>query len=178
MLQESTTKKVLRIFFQEPTKTHYLKEISRKTGVAHTSISKILETFLEQGIITMKKEARGARLFPEYMYDFQNSSNKTLKRINNLEDLYLSGLIEEIIKKTSPMCITLFGSYEKGEDTEESDIDIFIEAEIVKIDLKEYEELLKRKIELHFNLDIKSYPKELRNNIANGTNLFGQFHLY
>ncbi|MFW5852484.1 MAG: nucleotidyltransferase family protein [Nanoarchaeota archaeon] len=178
MLQKSTTQRVLKIFFQEPTKTHYLKEISRKTGIAHTSISKILERFLEEEIIVLKKETRGSRIYPEYMYNFQNNSNKTLKRLSNLEELYSSGLIEEIIKHSSPRCITLFGSYEKGEDTEESDIDIFVESEKVKMNLEKYEELLRRKIELHFNLDIKNHPKELRNNIANGTNLFGQFYLY
>ena len=178
MLHKSTTQKILRIFLQEPTKTHYLKEISRKTGISHTSISKILEKFLNEEIITMKKETKGLRVFPEYMYNFQNTYNKTIKRLHNIECIYESQLIEKLIAKTTPRCITLFGSYEKGEDTEESDIDIFVEAEIVELDLKKYEEFLKRKIELHFNLDIKNYPKELRNNIANGTNLFGKLYLY
>ena len=178
MLQKSTTKKVLKIFLQEPTKVHYLKEISRKTGIAHTSISKILEEFLKEEIITIKKETKGSRVFPEYMYNFHKRENKTIKRLNNIEYIFESKLIEQLITKTSPRCITLFGSYEKGEDTEESDIDIYIEAENINLDLRKYEELLKRKIELHFNMDIKNYPKELRNNIANGTNLFGQFYLY
>ena len=38
MLQKNSIYKTLEIFFLEPTKEHYLIEISRKANIAHTSI--------------------------------------------------------------------------------------------------------------------------------------------
>ena len=72
-----------------------------------------------------------------------------------------------------PKCIVLFGSFQKGEDIEQSDIDLFIESPKLKIDLKKFEKKMKRKIELHFKENFSKYPKELKNNIINGTVLFG-----
>ena len=76
-----------------------------------------------------------------------------------------------------PQSIVVFGSYQKGEDTEDSDIDIFVEANEEKINLEKFEKLLNRKIQLHFNPNFKTYSKELKNNIANGW-VFGGYLKY
>ena len=178
MLHESTTKRILKVFFDEPKKQHYLKEISRKTDIAHTSVKPILEKLKKQGIIKERIEKRGSRDFPMFLADFQKKEHKALKRLYNLESLMDSGIIEHIIKKTTPSCIYVFGSYSRGEDTEDSDIDIFIEAEKKDIDNKTFENVLKRKIEPHFNPDFRKYPKELKNNIINGTKLYGHLEAF
>lgn len=173
MLQKSTTQKVLEIFFREPTKAHYLKEISRKTDTAHTSIAPILERLTKLNLIKKHIEKRGTRDFPVYLADLQQPTHKFLKRIYNIHSVMESGLAEKIIIKTSPGCIFLFGSCSRGEDTEESDIDIFIEAEKTDIDLRQYEKILGRRIQLLFNEDFSKLPKELKNNIINGVKLHG-----
>ena len=66
--------------------------------------------------------------------------------------------------------IVLFGSFAKGEDIEDSDIDLYIETLSKKnIDLEKFEKLLKRKIQIfrHKNLNEISNP-HLANNIING----------
>ena len=73
----------------------------------------------------------------------------------------------------APKSIVLFGSYQRGEDIENSDIDLFIESKKEKLDINIFEKKLKRKIELHFKEDFTSYPKELKNNIINGIVLSG-----
>ena len=173
MLPDSTTTKIMKIFFYEPTKRHYLKEISRKARIAHTSVMKELNFLLKENLIKKHLEKRGSRNFPIYTADFRNPRHKTLKSINNLESMMFSGLIERIVEKTTPSCIILFGSYARGEDTEDSDIDLFIEGEQEDLNLEDFEKNFKRKIDLHFNPDFKSYPKELKNNIMNSIKIYG-----
>ena len=84
-----------------------------------------------------------------------------------------SGIIAHIEEKLTPKCIVLFGSYQRGEDTEESDIDLFIEAKHKTINTKQFEKKLNRKVELHFNKSFTKYPQELKNNIINGIVLHG-----
>ena len=82
-------------------------------------------------------------------------------------------MIEFIEEKLMPKSIVLFGSYRRGEDTESSDIDLFVECKEESINLKPFEKVLGRKIEIHFKEDFMSYPKELKNNIINGIVLNG-----
>jgi predicted nucleotidyltransferase len=77
-----------------------------------------------------------------------------------------------------PGCIVLFGSYLRGEDTEESDIDLFVEADKKEIRLERFEGLLKRKIELHFRRDFGKISKELKNNIINGLVMQGYLEAF
>ena len=50
----------------------------------------------------------------------------TKKRIFNLNQLYKSNILKEIINKFSPEVISVMGSYSRGEDIEDSDIDLLI----------------------------------------------------
>jgi len=77
-----------------------------------------------------------------------------------------------------PKVIILFGSYQRGEDIEESDIDIFVEGKKEELNLDKFKKQLKRNIQLHFQEDFKKYPKELKNNIVNGIMLDGYLEAY
>ena len=96
---------------------------------------------------------------------------------NNLFILYDSGVIEFLKNKIMPNSIVLFGSFSRGEDLEESDIDLFIESEIKVIDLKKFEKKLKRKINLNFNSNINNLKKPFLNNLINGIVLYGGISL-
>ena len=58
------------------------------------------------------------------------------------------------------MFADLFGSYSRGEDVEESDIDLFVEAKERNLDIRRFEKALGRKMQLHFKEDINLFPKE------------------
>ena len=88
--------------------------------------------------------------------------------IYNLSSLLESGLIKFIEEKFMPKSIILFGSYRRGEDIENSDIDIFVECKEKKLNLDKFERKLNRNIQLHFKENFNLYPKELKNNIMNG----------
>ena len=69
--------------------------------------------------------------------------------------------------------IILFGSFLRGEDTEESDVDLFVEAPGQKLKFTRFEKRLGRRVELHFNESFHSYPTELKNNLVNGLVVHG-----
>lgn len=178
MLQKCSIFKVAGIFFDEPTKAHYLAEISNKVGLAHTSIKKHLLQLEKLSIIKESLEKKGKRNFPVYKADLESERYKKYKKINNIIQIEESGLIDFLKERLMPKSIVLFGSYSRGEDIEDSDIDLFIECEKEEIDVGKFEKQLNKKIELHFKEDFKKYAKELKNNIVNGIVLYGYLEVF
>ena len=178
MLQKCNMWKVGAIFFREPIKKHYLMEISKKSKLAHTSIKRYLLLLKKDSIIKESVEKKGNKRYPLYQANFDNIEYKFYKKIYNLCQLKNSGLISFLKKKLMPNVIVLFGSYAKGEDTDESDIDIFVECQQEKIILSKFEKYLGRYIQLHFKRKFQDYPKELRNNIINGIILNGYLEAF
>ena len=172
MLQECSVFNVAGVFFNEPTKEHYLLEISHKTDLAHTSVKNYLSELVKLGILIETLDKKGKRVFPTYKANLESKEYKIYKKIHNFYKLEESGLIDYLNDKIMPKCIVLFGSYARAEDTEDSDIDLFVEGKEQKIDLTKYETLLKRKIQLHFK-DFQKFNTELKNNIINGIVLRG-----
>jgi len=173
MLQNSSMTKIAETFFNEPTKPHYLIEISKKSKLAHTSAKSYLISLKKNGIIQETIEKKGKRNFPIYMANLANPKYKLYKKLFNLNKILDSGLVDFLRDKFMPRTIILFGSYSRGEDVENSDIDIFVEAKKQEVNLQQFENKLKRKISLHFNENFNNYSKELKNNIINGEILYG-----
>lgn len=178
MLQNSSIIKIAEIFFNEPTKSHYLIEISKKSKLAHTSTKSYLITLKKENIIKETIEKKGKRNFPIYTANLANAEYKLYKKIYNLNKVLNLGLVDFLRDKFMPKTIILFGSYSRGEDIENSDVDIFVEAKKQDINLQQFENKLKRKIELHFNENFNNYAKELKNNIANGNILYGYLEVF
>lgn len=178
MLQKCSIFKIAGIFFNEPTKGHYLAEISKKAKLAHTSAKKHLKELTGLSIINETIEKRGNRKFPVYNAETESKEYRFYKRIYNLEKIKQSKLINFLKDNLMPNNIVLFGSYARGEDIESSDIDLFLECKKEEIILKNFESSLNRKIQLHFKDNFSDFPKELKNNIANGIVLDGYLEAY
>lgn len=174
MLQKCSIIKVAAVFFNEPVKNHYLIEISKKSKLAHTSVKKHLTTLKNLSIIKESIEEKGNRKFPIYKANINDETYRYYKKIYNI--LQLKELTKFLKDSLMPKSIVLFGSYQKGEDIENSDIDIFIECKEEKIDLTKFR--LNRNIQLHFKKNFSEYPKELKNNIINGTTLAGYLEVF
>ena len=160
-------------FFINPSKEHYLMDISRNIGLAHTSIKKNLKGLVKLGMISEHSEKKGGRLFPIYRANLDNKLFKRYKLIHNLSSILESGLVDFIEEKLMPKSVVLFGSYSRGEDAETSDVDLFVECKGEELNIKIFEKKLGRKIELHFKENFALYPEELKNNIINGIVLSG-----
>jgi len=172
-------KRVLGVFFKEPLDQHYFREIVRKSNVSPNLVQKQIKELLKNKLILKKSEKANIKFY---------SANRTLtkfialKKIHNLSLLFNSKLIDFLIDKLSPNSIILFGSFNSGTDVELSDIDIFVSveksSEILSKDLKKYETFLSRKIDLHIVIDFKKLSNELKNNIVNGTILYGYLKVF
>lgn len=176
MLQECSILRVANVFFREPTKMHYLTAISKSVDLAHTSVKQHLEDLEKQGIIRKTVEKRGKRLFPSYTANIQQQEYRHYKQAHNLHSI--QKLTRYLADTLMPRCIILFGSYQRGEDDEESDVDLFIECKKKPVNLQQYEKEIRRKIQIHFNEDFTTYPSELKNNIINGIVLHGYLEGY
>ena len=173
MLQKSSMFRTSEIFFVSPTKKQYLMDISRSIGLAHTSVKKNLDKLVKLGLIIGSVEKKGKRKFPFYKANTDSKLFKEHKMIYNLSSILKSGMIEFIEEKLMPKSIVLFGSYQRGDDVESSDIDIFVECKEEELDLNKFEKKLDRKVQLHFKENFALYPTELKNNIINGIVMMG-----
>lgn len=162
-------KKILKLFFEQPAKSFQIREIAKLSKIPKTTANRYINELLKENLI--KKEKKG--VFPSYTSNETEFYYKFYKKIYFLEDIYRSGLIEDIEKKLYPKSIILFGSFAKAEYTKDSDIDIFVQAKEQSIDLLKFEKKLKHKINLFFEENLNNVSKELFNNIINGTKLAG-----
>lgn len=178
MLQKYTAWKIAQVFFDNPTRKHYLREVARKADISHTSVKKHLQVLKKWEVVREGKEKRGGKTYPVYMAGIDNEGYKFFKKIDLLHRLRTTGLLKHLKEIFSPDCIVLFGSASRGEDIEKSDIDFFLQAEEEEIDFSQFEEKLNRNIQLHIQTDFNQYPKELKNNIANGIVLDGFLEVF
>ena len=173
MLQKSSMLRTLELFFVSPNKAHYLMGMSREIKLAHTSLKKNVKVLLKNGLIMELKEKRGGRVFPVYKARSDDKNFRRQKISYNISALFESGVVDFIQEKLMPKSIVLFGSYARGEDTEQSDIDLFVECNEEELKLEKFEKKLGRTIEIHFKEHFNTYPNELKNNIINGVVVSG-----
>lgn len=178
MLQKSSMQKVMGLFFENPTLQFSLKDVSTAIDLAHTSTKTNITKLLKKELLIQTIQKRGTRKFPLYEGNRNSNDFREYKKLHNIQCLIESNAVKFIEENVMPKCIIVFGSFQKGEDTEQSDIDIFVESNEVKLDLSKFEKKLKRKIQLHFNDCFTSYPTELKNNIINGRVLKGYLEGY
>lgn len=156
-------------FFEFPRKQFLIRELSRQTGLAQTAVRAHLKALLKEDLVI--KEKTGT--YPSFRAARENKNFKQMKAQNLVIKLQKCGLIEHLEKTIYPACIVLFGSSSRGEDNEQSDIDLFVQAKQRNFEVKKFEKLLRRKISLLFEADTKALSTELLNNIANGIILYG-----
>ncbi len=162
--------RVLDVFFQNPHKNYQLREISRIIKLDHKSVLNYLKKLIKETLV--KKDT--STLYKSYKANI-NKRFTRLKKATNLLKIYESGLVDFIEKKTLPRSIVLYGTYAKGTDNINSDIDLFIESAQKKIDISKFEKKLKRKIHLLFE---GKMSKEFKNNLINGVVLTGNMRLF
>ena len=89
MLQKCTIWKVFEEFAKNPNKNYYIRELSRKLKLAHTSLRIHLKELEKLNLI--KKEELGT--YGSYISNFDNESFRFYKKMLNLISLKNSGLM-------------------------------------------------------------------------------------
>ncbi len=176
LYEETAKNKIIEVLFKYPEKEFSLSDLAKEAGVAKTNIGYILEEFQKAGLIFIEKLSKIWRIKA-------NQTNWLYMRskiIYNLNFIYKSGLVEFLVDYfKNPKAIILFGSFRKGEDLSNSDIDIAVESDEIKeyqiIGLREltnFEQIIGRKIQIHL-FNRKKIDIGVFNNIANGILLWG-----
>jgi len=169
MKRKDIKQTIKEFFFVNPTAKLRVRKIERILKLPLPSVIRYCKELEKESILTTIKTS------DVNFYTANRSSEKYLleKKLYNIKKIYESGLIEYLRRELNNPSIVLFGSFAKGEDTEESDIDLYIETPSKKkVILEKFEKLLKRKIQLfqHKNLNELS-NLHLANNIINGITL-------
>lgn len=174
MIQNYSRYRILQEFFDFPTKKFYMREISRRTKITQPSVMNHLKALVKENFII--KEKKG--IYPTYQANRDNILFKIYKKFNLITRVYQCNLIDYIYNNCVPNAIILFGSASRGEDTEESDIDLFVQSVTKRLDVKKYEKLLKREINIFFEENFLRLSKELKNNILNGIIIKGYIKVF
>ncbi|MBR9704008.1 nucleotidyltransferase domain-containing protein [Candidatus Pacearchaeota archaeon] len=172
----SGKQKVIEILISFSDKEFSLSDLAKESRVAKANMGEILIDLEEKGLIEITKLSNLWRIKAK-----QDSWNLIKLKITfNLNFIYQSGLVEFLNDHYgNPKSIILFGSFRKGEDVTDSDIDIAIENNDIKDyrteglrELVDFEKTINRKIQLHL-FNKKNVDYDLFNSIANGIVLSG-----
>ncbi len=161
--------KVLEQFFERPTHRFQLRELSRASDVSLPSVKNYIEEFMEQSLVERDEDG----VYPGYSASM-NQKFKLEKKLYTVRKLHKTGLIDKIVDEVTPDAVVLFGSAAKGEDIEQSDIDILAVSSEKQIHLEEFEEELNREINVTFvKTEELKKNEEFANSVANGIVLDG-----
>ena len=130
----------------------------------------LTDQLVKEGIIIKKKYKHLVEVYG----NSDSESYKRNKKMFNLEQIHLSGLLDSLIDfYHNPTAIILFGSYSRGEDHSESDLDIaIITSNNNKPNLSSFGKELHRTIHL-LTVEYKEISPEFYHNLINGIVLYG-----
>lgn len=167
---------ILRLLFVKAGITLNQRQISRILEVTQPAVMKALPALEKENLIKIEQDRETKRWSIELNRDHHNVMQ--LKRADNLKQVYESGLADFLEKEFAGATIILFGSYSRGEDLINSDIDIAVIGRKDKlIDPTIYENLLERTININFYESFNKIHKHLKENLCNGITLAGGVEL-
>ena len=150
------------------------REIAKILKVSPTAVANALKKLKDSRLIKVEK----TKTINFISFNRDECKAVNLKRVENLRNIYLSGLSDHLEVELAGATIILFGSYSSGEDANASDIDIAVVDRKNKVlRLEEYEKILNRKINVNFYSSWKDIHMHLKNNILNGILLHGGVEL-
>lgn len=171
MKRYNIKEKIRGYFFVNPSIKLRVRQMERELKIPLPSLIRYVNELEKEEFL--KKIKIGNVVF--YSADRASKNFLLEKKLFNIKSLYNSGLIGFLVIELSNPVIVVFGSYSKGEDTENSDIDLYIETPSKKeVKLEKFEKILKRKIQIFSHQSIRKINNShLANNILNGVNLNG-----
>ena len=162
----------LKPFIEDCYRRINVREYSRLMKVSPPTASKILSEFNAEELLLIEKDRN-------YIFYYANKNNKIFTDLSRIYwKTELKALINFLDENLTNPSIILFGSLSKAETKIDSDIDICVIGHKKELNLKNFENNLKRKIQLFFFSSIEDIKnKELSNNIINGYILNGRLKL-
>lgn len=176
MRKKSIKETIKGYFYVNPTARLRVREIEKTLQLPLPSVIRYCRELEQEEILA--KVSVGSVSF--YTADRSSKNFLLEKKLHNIKSLYSSGLVDFLREELSNPSIIIFGSYAKGEDLEDSDIDLYIETPSKKqVDLHKFEKITSRKIQLFIYKNIHEIKnKALANNIINGFLLNGFIEVF
>ena len=160
--QKITQFKVLRLFIESPHTNYYLRETARILKMDPMTVKRSLDILVKDKLL-IKFEEKNRIL---YQANMENTSLRYLKISYNLSLLKEKKLVDFIISKMkSVTSIMLFGSFAKGENDNNSDIDIVVISTSKDKPTSEVSKLLNRDVNL-LNFSASEWSKQSKTNRA------------
>lgn len=163
---------VAKLFFDYPNKVFHIRHISKESKLSTTAVISAVNDLEKNNIVKIEK----TNITTNVKADLDSKNYVFYKRIFNLYRIK-KHLDDIIICFNNPSCVVLFGSYSRGEDIEQSDIDIFVLSPIKDNDLSKIansiERDLKRRLNFHILPSIEKSQNEFKNALSNGVVLHG-----
>jgi len=167
---------ILRLLFVKAGISLNQRQIANFLEVSPPAVMKALPHMEKESLIKIQQDKGTKRWSIES--NRNNHKVMQLKRADNLKLIYETGLADFLEKEFAGAAIILFGSYSRGEDIINSDIDIAVIGRKDKqIGLTKYEKELERQIKINFYDSFKSIHKHLKENLCNGIILAGGVEL-
>ncbi|TAL57589.1 MAG: MarR family transcriptional regulator, partial [Nanoarchaeota archaeon] len=163
---------VLRFLFMNPERAFTGRAIALRLKASMPGIKKTLPQLVKAGLIKVEKDKESKRL--SIKLNREEKIALSLKRADNLKQIYESRLVDYLEENLPGTTIILFGSYSRGEDYSNSDIDIAVIGRKEKpLELADFEKKLERKITVNFYINPRDIHKNLKENIYRGITLVG-----
>ena len=167
---------ILRLLFVKAGISLNQRQIANFLEVSQPAVMKALPDLEKESLIKIKQDKETRR----WSIEINREHHKVmqLKRSDNLKLIYETGFVDFLEKEFAGAAIILFGSYSRGEDIINSDIDIAVIGRKEKeVNLEKYENWLERKININFYGSFKDIHKHLKENLCNGIMLIGGVEL-
>ena len=176
MIRKSIKETIKDYFFMHPTEKLRVRHIERTLQLPLPSVIRYCKELKKEDILTITKIGN----ITFYTANRTHATYTLEKKLFNIKQLHESGLLTYLREALNNPVIVLFGSYANGEDTESSDVDIYIETPSKKeINVKKYEQILQRKIQTLKHKNIKQIQNiHLANNIVNGITLNNSIEVF
>lgn len=167
---------IIRLLFVKAGEFLNQRQLSKKLNVSQPAVKKALLKLDELEVINISQDKESKRW--AIGLNRENNRLMQLKRVDNLRRIYESGLLDFLEKEFPGAAIILFGSFSRGDDVLDSDIDIaIIGRKTKKIDLDSYEKVIEREIIINFYESFSKIHKNLKESIFNGIVLSGRIEL-
>lgn len=168
---------IISLIFAYPHKAFHIRQLSKELDVSTTAIIEGVKILKDHNIITIEE----GKVTKDIKADIESKNYRSYKIAFNLYKLANCNFINKLVEYFhNPECISIFGSFAKGEDIEESDIDILIVSTYEKPKTKEFEDIVKkfekeinRTVNFHIQKSFSKSEDSFKNAVANGIVLHG-----
>ena len=166
--------KVAELLFNKPNTVFHIRGITKDIGISTTAVVRAVEELHKYRIVTVEKTA----ITTNIKADLESEQYRFYKKVFNLYRLERYNLIQTLKETYRARTIVLFGSFAKGEDVEESDLDLLIltnqkKTKEINNFLAKCEKVLNRPINIHVLGSLNKSFSEFKNAVANGIVLHG-----